>query len=54
MKKSAEIQQKSRGKLVMDWEAPGLLELEFGQRRFLVDANNLKPFRELKPEELAP
>jgi hypothetical protein len=85
LKKSAEIQQKSREKLVMGWDfrvdnivyrclppgakmsrkwqgpcrvtakiVPGLLELEYGPKRFLVNANNLKPFRELAPEELAP
>jgi hypothetical protein len=25
--------------------APGLLELEYGPKRFIVNANNLKPFR---------
>ena len=34
--------------------APTLLELEYDPKRFLVNANNLKPFSELAPEELAP
>ena len=34
--------------------APGLLELEYGPKHFLVNANNLKPFSEVAPEKLAP
>jgi hypothetical protein len=31
-----------------------LIEIQLGQQRSLLNANNLKPFREVKPEELAP
>jgi hypothetical protein len=85
LKKSAETQQKShcrdlvewdfkvgdlvykrlpRGaKISKKWQGPctitavisqWLIEIEYKNRRHLINANNLKPFREVKPEDLAP
>jgi transposase InsO family protein len=85
LKKSADIQQKSKAPYVIDWQfevgdivykilpkggkisskwigpcrvttvmSRWLLEIEHGNKRYLVNANNLKPFRELKASELAP
>jgi hypothetical protein len=31
-----------------------LIEIQYKQRRYLINANNLKPFREVEPEDLAP
>ena len=85
LKCSAEVQRKSRLKIVKGWKyeirdlvyrwlpparkfdarwagpctvihipVPGLLEVEQGGRRYMVNANNVRPFKEVQPEELAP